>query len=157
MADPSPPDFRSADVNYAETLSTLQFAQRAKRVQCKAVRQRCRPASKIVTLCLQIINEAESGETAALQAEIIRLKEQLQAAASSTRVNSGQSSAQLMAPSAATLLRIHARAALTSGPSSPAPNSFSDDNFTSDAEDAGAAMEVISDGSNHYVIFLIHS
>ena len=27
-----------ADVNYAETLSTLQFAQRAKRVQCKAVR-----------------------------------------------------------------------------------------------------------------------
>jgi hypothetical protein len=31
-------DTCAADVNYAETLSTLQFAQRAKRVQCKAVR-----------------------------------------------------------------------------------------------------------------------
>ena len=33
-------DTRPADVNYAETLSTLQFAQRAKRVQCKAVSDR---------------------------------------------------------------------------------------------------------------------
>jgi hypothetical protein len=83
---------------------------------------------------VQIINEAESGDTLALQAEISRLKEQLQAVTSSTAfaVTSSAASAPAVPSAAATLLRVHARAALTLAPTSPSSSSSS-----SSLEDSG--------------------
>jgi hypothetical protein len=83
---------------------------------------------------VQIINEAESGDTLALQAEISRLKEQLQAVTSSTAfaVTSSAASAPALPSAAATLLRVHARAALTLAPTSPSSSSSS-----SSLEDSG--------------------
>ncbi len=83
---------------------------------------------------MQIINEAESGDTLALQAEISRLKEQLQAVTSSTAfaVTSSAASAPAVPSAAATLLRVHARAALTLAPTSPSSSSSS-----SSLEDSG--------------------
>ena len=84
---------------------------------------------------MQIINEAESGDTLALQAEISRLKEQLQAVTSSTAfaVTSSAASAPALPSAAATLLRVHARAALTLAPTSPSSSSSS----SSSLEDSG--------------------
>lgn len=89
----------------------------------------------------QIINEAESGDTAALQAEIHRLKVQLQAATSSSFAvaSSAPSAAPAMLPAAAALLRIHTCAALTLGPSSPSTSSLADDSMAIDSDGSTVA------------------
>ena len=91
------------------------------------------------------MNEAESGDTVALQAEISRLKEQLHAATSSSFAAAPSSSfAPAMPPAAAALLRIHARAALTLGPSSPSHSAFADDCTSADTEDYGSLAALIA-------------
>jgi hypothetical protein len=49
-----------------------------------------------------------------------------------------------MPPAAAALLRIHARAALTLGPSSPSHSAFADDCMSADTEDYGSLAALIA-------------
>jgi hypothetical protein len=90
------------------------------------------------------VNEAESGDTAALQAEISRLKEQLQAVTLSTpAIPLSVAAAPALPSAAATLLRVHARAALTLAPTSPSSSSSSFDDSVAMEHDGGAVAALV--------------